>query len=164
MRLRKADHEREPERGARIEIPAVRTHEPAHGAVVAMQESAGNAATAHLASSPALTKLAAAPRGALQRMVVAIQRARVSNQRRRHILDGDATGGGHRHGSGNGKSEFPATWSDDKIVRAIEAVSVSGRSTPSYGGKTKVVGTYEGVSIRVIVKRGAVVTAFPANN
>ncbi len=45
----------------------------------------------------------------------------VSDERRMHILDGDPNGGGgHRHGVGNpGKTEFPATWNDEKIIDAV---------------------------------------------
>jgi hypothetical protein len=46
---------------------------------------------------------------------------RVTPERTKHILDGDATGGGgHRHGVGNpGKTEFPANWDDRKIMDNI---------------------------------------------
>jgi hypothetical protein len=45
---------------------------------------------------------------------------RVSPERTTHILDGDGTGGGHRHGTGNpGKTEFPASWDDKKIINAL---------------------------------------------
>ena len=46
---------------------------------------------------------------------------RVSPERTTHILDGDADGsGGHRHGIGNpGKTEFPASWNDEKIMNAL---------------------------------------------
>ena len=43
----------------------------------------------------------------------------VSPERTTHILDGDETGGGggHRHGVGKpGKTEFPASWDDEKII------------------------------------------------
>lgn len=44
----------------------------------------------------------------------------VSPERAKHILDGDSHGGGHRHGTGRpGKTEFPASWSDDKITDAL---------------------------------------------
>jgi hypothetical protein len=47
----------------------------------------------------------------------------VSPERREHILDGDADGnggGGHRHGVGKpGKTEFPASWDDKKIIDAL---------------------------------------------
>jgi hypothetical protein len=49
---------------------------------------------------------------------------RLSPERTTHILDGDATGGGHRHGTGSpGRTEFPADWSDDRILDAITAVA-----------------------------------------
>jgi hypothetical protein len=41
----------------------------------------------------------------------------------RHILDGDGPGtpgGGHRHGTGRpGKTEFPASWPDSKVMRVL---------------------------------------------
>ena len=41
----------------------------------------------------------------------------VSPERTTHILDGDANGGGHRHGIGSPeKTEFPASWDDKKII------------------------------------------------
>jgi len=40
-----------------------------------------------------------------------------SPERSVHILDGDETGGGHRHGIGSpDKTEFPASWDDKKIM------------------------------------------------
>jgi Bacterial EndoU nuclease len=49
---------------------------------------------------------------------------RVTPDRATHILDGDGTGGGHRHGAGKpGKTEFPASWNDEKIVGAIVDVA-----------------------------------------
>jgi hypothetical protein len=45
---------------------------------------------------------------------------RVTPERMVHILDGDSTGGGHRHGTGKpGKTEFPAGWNDEKITNAL---------------------------------------------
>jgi hypothetical protein len=46
---------------------------------------------------------------------------RVGPELTTHILDGDADGsGGHRHGIGNpGKTEFPASWNDEKIINAL---------------------------------------------
>ncbi len=90
--------------------------------------------------------------------------------RRRHILDGDATGGGHRPGTGiPGKSEFPAGWSDDKIMNAISDVATNPNSifTPGRGGRTVVTGTVDGVTITVILESpargGGIVTGFPTN-
>ncbi len=45
---------------------------------------------------------------------------RITPERSAHILDGDATGGGHRHGTGRpGKTEFPASWDDEKVSHAL---------------------------------------------
>jgi hypothetical protein len=51
----------------------------------------------------------------------------VTPERATHILDGDADGGGgHRHGTGRpGKTEFPASWDDTKIIDA--ALDVASR-------------------------------------
>ena len=86
-----------------------------------------------------------------------------------HILDGDATGGGHRFGTGiTGKSEFPAGWNDDKIVHYISDVATDPRSTVSVkGAVTVVTGTREGTDIRVIIRPDngvpRVVSAYPTN-
>jgi hypothetical protein len=45
---------------------------------------------------------------------------RVTPDRLTHILDGDSTGGGHRAGTGKpGKTEFPASWDDGKIIDTL---------------------------------------------
>jgi hypothetical protein len=45
---------------------------------------------------------------------------RITPERTVHILEGDSTGGGHRHGTGKpGKTEFPAGWNDEKITDAL---------------------------------------------
>ena len=87
---------------------------------------------------------------------------------RQHILDGDATGGGHRPGTGHsGKSEFPAGWSDDKIVNTIEDVAddPTSKRTVQKNGRTRVEGTRDGVDVTVIVNPDgrSVRTAFPTN-
>ncbi|MEW5978412.1 MAG: RHS repeat-associated core domain-containing protein, partial [Acidobacteriota bacterium] len=91
-------------------------------------------------------------------------------QRRKHILEGDATGGGHRPGTGfPGKSEFPFGWSDDKIMHHISDVATDplSKTRPGRGGRTIVTGNREGVEIEVILeapsKGGGIVTAYPAN-
>ncbi|WP_407659598.1 EndoU domain-containing protein [Massilia endophytica] len=87
-----------------------------------------------------------------------------------HVLDGDATGGGHRPGTGKpGKSEFPSNWSDDKIKGEISDVATDPNSTrtPGRGGRTIVQGTRDGIDITVVVepdsKGGRIVTGFPTN-
>lgn len=54
----------------------------------------------------------------------AVAGIRMTNDRRTHILDGDQTGGGHRHGGGSpGKTEFPVDWDDDKIMMNVLSVA-----------------------------------------
>lgn len=101
-------------------------------------------------------------------------------QARKHILDGDETGGGHRHGTGKpGKSEFPKDWSDAKILHEISDVATDPNSTwtqqtGSPGAKFtksgkpvrwKVEGTRDGVDITVIVEPNGkgIITGFPTN-
>src|SRR5207244_4124986 len=45
----------------------------------------------------------------------------ITPERTTHILDGDANGGGgHRHGTGiPGKTEFPASWDDKKVIDTV---------------------------------------------
>lgn len=90
-----------------------------------------------------------------------------SLQRREHILDGDATGGGHRPGTGKpGKSEFPQGWSDDKIMHEISDIATD----PNYisrvgrGGRKITDGNRNGVDIRVVQEsNGDIVSGFPTN-
>ncbi|MCI5189801.1 MAG: hypothetical protein D3905_08375, partial [Candidatus Electrothrix sp. AS4_5] len=89
---------------------------------------------------------------------------------RGHILGGDATGGGHRYGTGQpGKSEFPSTWSDEKILHEISDVATDPNAafTASRGGRTIVEGTRDGVDIKVVIEnpdRGErIVTGFPTS-
>ena len=94
--------------------------------------------------------------------------AAVSPDRRRHILDGDARGGGHRPGTGiPNKSEFPRGWSDDRIIAAIEDVAndpASARRLEA-DGRTVATGRRDGVDIRVVVGRDgrSIVTGYPTN-
>lgn len=97
--------------------------------------------------------------------------SRISRQRQRHILDGDATGGGHGPGRGiPGKSEFPAQWCDRKVLQYISDIikNPNSRWIQQPGRppiRWRVEGTREGVDIRVIVEPQGegVITAFPTN-
>ena len=96
------------------------------------------------------------------------QQATVSRDRRIHILDGDATGGGHRPGTGRpGKTEFPKGWSDDKIIREIESVAndPACARTIQKNGRIRVEGTRDRVDITVIVLANGetIQTAHPTN-
>jgi hypothetical protein len=94
---------------------------------------------------------------------------RVSPARRVHILDGDATGGGHGPGrSIPGKSEFPGTLTDDEIIVGVEAIandpgSYPGGTIPTTPGRFKLSGTIGGTKTTVIVDPTAteVITAWP---
>jgi hypothetical protein len=66
---------------------------------------------------------------------------------KKHILDGDKSGGGHRPGTGNpGKSEFPQGWSDERILGEISDVATDPSATrrPLPGGREIAEGTRDG--------------------
>jgi hypothetical protein len=91
----------------------------------------------------------------------------ITDWRRIHILDGDGTGvdGGHAPGTGiPGKTEFPANWTDDRIINAI--VDVAQRPQTILGlqdnNRWLVMGVRDGVVIHVVVQSdGQVWTGFP---
>ena len=100
----------------------------------------------------------------------------VDPDRRSHILDGDATGGGHRHGTGKpGESEFPAHWSDDEIMHHISDVATDPKAIPGANNSTLMFGrngqpirnTYtgirDGVMIKVVVEpaTGRIISGYP---
>lgn len=98
-----------------------------------------------------------------------------TSERRRHILDGDphGPGGGHRPGTGRpNKSEFPADWSDDKIMEEISDIATHPGAwrdaVQQSNGNWKLEGTRDGIDIRVIVKHPQgedlkIITGFPTN-
>jgi Bacterial EndoU nuclease len=96
------------------------------------------------------------------------EQATVSPRRRSHILDGDASGGGHRPGRGiPNKSEFPSDWSDDRIIGMIEDIANDPASTRRRepDGRTVATGRRQGVEIRVVIDRDgrSIVTGYPTN-
>lgn len=91
---------------------------------------------------------------------------RAAPDRRTHVLDGDQTGGGHRHGTGvPDKTEFPADWDDDQIIDAILTVARKPDQEPerqNWNDRWKVSGQYKGVEIVAVVESdGAIWTAWP---
>jgi Bacterial EndoU nuclease len=92
---------------------------------------------------------------------------RVTPERTTHILDGDETGGGgHRHGVGKpGKTEFPASWDDAKIIST--AVNVAGGPDrppvrQDWNDTWLCTGTRDGVDVSVVVMRsGEILTSWP---
>jgi hypothetical protein len=96
----------------------------------------------------------------------------VSSARKTHILVGDATGGGHAHrATVPGKTKFPATWTDDQIIAAIETIANTAANYPNgkypqaNGPKSRysAEATVNGVAIKVVVEPLGVgiVTAHP---
>ena len=85
----------------------------------------------------------------------ALDALRVTAERRAHILDGDAYGGGHRHGTGKpGKTEFPASWHDEKIVDTLLDVARQPDRVPGHqerNGNWLTRGTREDVEVVAIV-------------
>jgi hypothetical protein len=91
---------------------------------------------------------------------------RVSAERRRHILEGDQTGGGHRSGVGSpGKTEFPAAWDDERVMANVLSVAREPDERPmrqNWNDRWRVQGNREGVGIVAIVASdGLVWTAWP---
>ncbi|MCA8985892.1 MAG: EndoU domain-containing protein, partial [Planctomycetaceae bacterium] len=88
---------------------------------------------------------------------------------RKHILEGDATGGGHRPGTGiSGKSEFPSGWSDAKILESISDIATDPTvvwSKPDKRGYITGTKTIDGIDIKVVydTKNQRIVTGYPTN-
>lgn len=92
-----------------------------------------------------------------------------SPDRTAHILQGDATGGGHLWPGAPGKSVFPQDWSPSKIMNDVSDIATdpSIPSTVQSNGRIVKDGTRDGIDIRVVLeppsKGGGIVTAFPTN-
>jgi hypothetical protein len=91
---------------------------------------------------------------------------RITPERATHILDGDKTGGGHRHGAGKpGKTEFPASWDDGKVIDTVLDVARRPDLTPGYqewNDRWVVRGTRDDVGIVAVIQRdGRVWSAWP---
>lgn len=92
----------------------------------------------------------------------------ISEQRRQHILYGDATGGGHLYGVGKPcKSEFPKHWDEQTILKEVELIAANDnlnweQQRNGYYVTEQRVGT---VNVRVVKARNAedVITAYPTN-
>ncbi len=87
-------------------------------------------------------------------------------ERGKHILDGDATGGGHRSGTGSpGKTEFPAGWSDEKSLGNVLDVAQHPDSPPvhqNWNDSWLCTGTRDGVQVWAVVQRdGEIRTGWP---
>ena len=90
----------------------------------------------------------------------------VSDDRMRHITVGDATGGGHMHGSADPtKSKFPVGWDAPRIKTEILAVANDAASvvTVQPNLRRKIKGASGGIAITVIALGNSDViwTAYP---
>lgn len=93
-----------------------------------------------------------------------VEALRMPPERAIHILDGDATGGGHRYGTGRpGKTEFPAGWDEDKIAGSILSVARSPDSVIlQRNGRWKAEGVRDDVMLAVVIMAdGRIWTAYP---
>lgn len=83
----------------------------------------------------------------------------------RHVLDGDDSGGGHRHGTGiAGKTEFPARWGDGLARAYVLDVARHPDVIEKHqnNGRWRVNGQRDGVIVVAIVEpSGMVVTGWP---
>jgi hypothetical protein len=92
----------------------------------------------------------------------------LSEQRARHILYGDATGGGHLHGVGKPcKSEFPPDWTAEDIVTRVQSLAANDnvrwkRQPNGYHTSEQMV---DGIRIRIVTDREGdeIITAYPVN-
>lgn len=101
----------------------------------------------------------------------------VNPQRTIHILDGDATGGGHLFPGKPGKTSFPENWTGEKIMHevsdvatdpALEWVQQTGKAGSLYTkagdpARFYVVGERAGVKIKVVIEPAGegIITAHP---
>jgi len=90
----------------------------------------------------------------------------VTPERTTHILDGDKTGGGHRHGVGKpGKTEFPASWTDERVIASILDVARRPDNPPTHQDRNDTWlcnGTRDAVKVWAVVEpSGDIVTGWP---
>lgn len=90
----------------------------------------------------------------------------ISDDRCRHILDGEASGsGGHRHGTGRpGKTEFPARWDDDAVIQYVLDVARHPDETPLLQPNKRwlAIGVRDDVTVAIVItSSGKIVTAYP---
>ena len=88
--------------------------------------------------------------------------------RRIHILDGDATGGGHLWPGLPDKTPFPQSWSADQIMHEISDIATDPAAWSNgitQGSRTVLTGVRDGVEIRVVVntQTGEIITGTPTN-
>lgn len=93
----------------------------------------------------------------------------LSKSRINHILYGDATGGGHKFGTGAPcKSEFPASWNDTDIIDTVKTMAANDNldwKQQDNGYYVAEQNASDGTRVRVVLDREGddVITAYPVN-
>ncbi len=92
----------------------------------------------------------------------------LTEQRKQHILYGDSTGGGHKHGVGAPcKSEFPADWDDEKIITVVEKIAANDnlRWVQQNNGYYTGEAFEDNLKVRVVLgpQKQKVITSYPIN-
>lgn len=92
----------------------------------------------------------------------------LTEKAKQHILYGNETGGGHKHGINKAcKSEFPKHWNDQKIIATIKKVAANDnlhwqkQNNGYYVAEEK----HDAINVRVVLGRQQkkVITAYPTN-
>lgn len=92
----------------------------------------------------------------------------ISDARVQHILYGDGSGGGHKHGVGKPcKSEFPESWDDEKIITVTRRIA-SNDNLPwkrESNGYFVTEAFQDAVKVRVVKgpQKQRVITSYPVN-
>ena len=88
-----------------------------------------------------------------------------SPERTRHILHGEASGGGHLWPGLSGKTPFPREWSAARVMREISDVATdpASRVVARHGRRTVLESTRGGVKIRVVTDGQDIITGYPTN-
>jgi hypothetical protein len=97
------------------------------------------------------------------------QEFKLTPKRKTHILYGDGTGGGHKFGTGiPGKTEFPESWNEDKIITTVIRIANDSQLPMRPSGRRYWLrmGEEDGLQIRVVLNRenGEIVTGYPVMN
>ena len=92
----------------------------------------------------------------------------LTKQRQIHILYGDNSGGGHKHGIGKPcKSEFPKDWDDRKIISVVKNIAANDNANWRQGrnGYYVTESMHENINVRVVLggEKQNVITAYPIN-
>ncbi|MGH1376894.1 MAG: EndoU domain-containing protein [Alphaproteobacteria bacterium] len=87
---------------------------------------------------------------------------------KQHILYGNETGGGHKHGQNKPcKSEFPFSWNDEKIINIVKDIAANDNTqwNKQNNGYYVTEQNYESINVRVVIgkQQKQIITAYPTN-